>query len=66
MDLENTHMLGSLRNTLVTLIVCGTNIKTVSQILQCDVLHKSTVENNQVKSNTFHSIIKYLMLTDLE
>lgn len=46
------YSLGNLRNTLNTLKVGFTEAKNISDILQCDVLHKSTIEGSEVSS--FH------------
>ncbi|KAG5894422.1 hypothetical protein JTB14_019792 [Gonioctena quinquepunctata] len=39
--------LGNLRNTIVTLIVIDTDATSISQILQCDVIHKNNIEGSE-------------------
>lgn len=48
MELAHIHSLGTLRNTLNKLIAFDTKVTNISQILQCDVLHKVGVEDSQV------------------
>lgn len=42
------YSLGNLRNTLSLLKVGYTSAKGISDILQCDVLHKNTLEGSEV------------------
>ncbi|GJQ70000.1 hypothetical protein Trydic_g13364 [Trypoxylus dichotomus] len=48
MPLENIYSLGNLRTNLKVLNVTKTITTNLSQILQCDILHKSQVEDSQV------------------
>lgn len=48
MELSHIHSLGTLRSTINKLIVFDTKAVNISQILQCDVLHKVDIENSQV------------------
>lgn len=52
MSFDNVYSVGNLRNTLTKLCVHKTYITSISQILQCDVLHKTVVEDNQVQYKT--------------
>nr|XP_023013070.1 nischarin [Leptinotarsa decemlineata] len=82
-ELKSLHMknvsfevifsLGNLRNTLVNLTVNNTDVTTISQILQCDVIHKHNLEGSQVNT-LFHcdtlitssNIVKSLSINDPE
>lgn len=56
------YSLGNLRNTLHTLKVGFTDAKNISDILQCDVLHKSTIEGSEVsKISSNHILILQLI-----
>ncbi|XP_050314481.1 nischarin [Anthonomus grandis grandis] len=46
-SLEMITSLGNLRETLKSLKVCYTNAKYIYEVLQCDVLHKSTLEGSE-------------------
>ncbi|KRT79526.1 hypothetical protein AMK59_7033 [Oryctes borbonicus] len=48
MSLENIYNLGNLRTSLKVLNLTKTSTTNLSQILQCDILHKSQVEDSQV------------------
>lgn len=48
MELDHVQSLGGIRNTLNALVVFDTKTSNISQILQCDVLHKVDVEDSQV------------------
>lgn len=50
MPLENVCNVGNLRSTLKVLKIANTTTTNLSQIFQCDILHKSQVESNQVYS----------------
>ncbi|XP_066259019.1 nischarin [Euwallacea similis] len=41
------HSLGNLRNTLSSLKVSYTTTENVSDVLQCDILHKNTIEGSE-------------------
>lgn len=42
------YSLGNLRNTLSLLKVGHTSARGISDVLQCDVLHKNTLEGSEV------------------
>lgn len=48
--LNHVYSVGNLRSTLETMFVNNTSISSVSEILQCDVVHKSNTESNQVRN----------------
>ncbi|EFA11508.2 Nischarin-like Protein [Tribolium castaneum] len=50
-SLDKITSLGNLRSTLQKLYVHNTNMSNISQILQCDVLHKCTLDTNQIWTN---------------
>ncbi|KAF5294762.1 hypothetical protein FQA39_LY00246 [Lamprigera yunnana] len=49
-NFEHVHCMGNLRNTLLIMRVHKTSVTNISQILQCDMLHKNIVVNGQVWS----------------
>lgn len=53
---NNVYSVGNLRSTLEKIFVSNTSAESVSEILQCDVVHKSNTESNQV-SNIYLCII---------
>lgn len=46
--LNNVYSVGNLRSTLEKIFVNDTAVESISDILQCDVIHKSNTESNQV------------------
>ncbi|XP_063928970.1 nischarin isoform X2 [Zophobas morio] len=50
-SLDKILSLGNLRTTLQKLYVHNTNMSSISQILQCDVLHKCSIDSSQIWTN---------------
>lgn len=46
--LNKVYSVGNLRSTLETIFVNNSATKSVSDVLQCDIVHKSNIESNQV------------------
>lgn len=46
-SLDMLHSYGNLRNTVASLKVGHTTAKSISDVLQCDVLHKNTLEGSE-------------------
>lgn len=47
--LERISSLGNLRTTVKKLSVHCTNMNSISQVLQCDVLHRCNLDSSQVR-----------------
>lgn len=49
---EKVTSLGFVRNTLNYLSVQNTTVASISEILMCDVIHKTAASEDQVNENT--------------
>lgn len=47
-SMEMIYSLGNLRSTVNKLFVHNTNATNMSQILQCDLIHKNNIEGSSV------------------
>ncbi|XP_045481982.1 nischarin [Harmonia axyridis] len=58
--------LGQFRTNLETLTINKSNMTSLSQILQCDVLHKYNFDATHVWSNLVHMDLSYNCLTEID
>lgn len=58
--LENIYSLGTLRSTVCNICVYRTKINSISQVLQCDMLHKSVMDGNQVVDSEHRAALNLL------
>ncbi|KAF5287230.1 hypothetical protein FQR65_LT12274 [Abscondita terminalis] len=65
-NLEHVYSMGNLRNSLLIMRVHKTGITNISQILQCDVLHKSVVDNAEVWASISELDFSNNNLTDID
>lgn len=64
--LDSIKDVGNLRNKLTDLTVVKSRMSHLSQILQCDVLHKSNLNNTQIWSNIVMMDLSYNFLTEID